>query len=71
MDEIMADKKDKNDEIFWNYFKYQNPSPLEKGLIRATQAKNEQLINNINSVLINLRNVIIRKKNIENENPNK
>ena len=62
MDEIMADKKDKNDEIFWNYFKYQNPTLLEKDLIRATQAKNEQLINNVNSVLINLRNDIIRKK---------
>ena len=62
MEEIMADKKDKNDEIFRNYFKYQNLSPLGKGLIRATQAKNEQLINNVNSVLINLRNVIIRKK---------
>ena len=55
MDEIMADKK------------YQNPSALGKGLIRATQAKNEQLINNVNSVLlINPRNVIIRKKNNEN-----
>ena len=46
MNEIIADGKDINDEIFWNYFKYQNPSFLPKDLIRATQAKNEQLVNN-------------------------
>ena len=32
-------KNDTNDEIFWNYFKYQNPLFLAKYLIRATQAK--------------------------------
>ena len=26
INEIIANKKDINDEIFWNYFKYQNPS---------------------------------------------
>ena len=26
MNEIIAGKKDINDEISWNYFKYQNPS---------------------------------------------
>ena len=26
MNDITADKKDINDKIFWNYFKYQNPS---------------------------------------------
>ena len=43
MNEIIANKKDMNYQIFWNYFKYQNPSFLD--LIRATQAKNEQLVN--------------------------
>ena len=37
---MIAEEKDTNDEIFWNYFKYQNPSILAKDLIRATQAKN-------------------------------
>ena len=53
MNEITANKKKYvNDEIFWSYFKYQNPPFLVKDLIRATQAKNEQLVNNINYGLI-------------------
>ena len=44
----IADKKNINDEKFWNYFKYQNPSFLSKDLTRATHAKNEHLVNNIN-----------------------
>ena len=71
MNEIIANKKDINDEIFWNYFKYQNPSFLAKDLIRATQAKNEQLVNNVNDGLIDLMSAIIRKEIPENENPNK
>ena len=38
MNEIVTDKKDINDETFWNYFKYRNPSFLAKDLIRAKQA---------------------------------
>ena len=68
MNEIIVDEKDINDEIFWNYFKYQNPSFLAKDLIRA---KNEQLVNNIHDGLIDLRNTIIRKEIPEDENPNK
>ena len=45
VNEIIADKKDISDEIFLNYFKYQNPSFLAKVLIRVKQAKNEQLVN--------------------------
>ena len=44
---------------------------LAKDLIRASQAKNEQLVNNINGGLIDLRNAIIRRETSENENPNK
>ena len=40
MNEIIANEKDMNDEIIWNYFKYQNPSFLAKDLIRANQVKN-------------------------------
>ena len=54
-----------------NYFKYQNPSFLAIDLIRAKQAKNEQLVNNINDGLIDLRNAIIRKEIPQNENKKK
>ena len=36
MNEIIVDK---NDEILWNYFMYQNP--LAKYLVRAKQSKND------------------------------
>ena len=45
LNEIKADEKEKNDEIFPNYFKYQNPSFLAKDLVRGKQAINEQLVN--------------------------
>ena len=61
MNEIIANEKDINDQIFWNYFKYQNPLFLAKDLIRATQAKNEQLVHNVSNRLIYLRNAIIKK----------
>ena len=48
MNEIIADGKVTNDEIFWNYFKDQNPLFLAKDLIRAKEVKNQQLKNNIN-----------------------
>ena len=53
------------------FLHYQNPSFLAKDLNRATQDKNEQLVNNVNDGLINLRNAITRKEILENENPNK
>ena len=73
MNEIKADEKYISDQIFWNYFKYQNPSFLAKDLIRGKQAKNEQVVNNINDGLIDLllSNAIIKKEIPENENPNK
>ena len=71
MNKIIADEKDINDEIFWDYFKYKNPSFLAKDLIRATQAKHEQIVNNVNDGLIDLRNDINRKEISENEHPTK
>ena len=71
INEVIADKKDKNEKIFWNYFKYQNPLFLAKDLLRARKAKNEQLENNINDGLIDLRNANIRQEFSENEIPNK
>ena len=35
MDEIIADKKDINDQIFWNYFERQNSSFLARDLTKA------------------------------------
>ena len=35
MNKIIADEKDKNNELFLDYFKYQNPSFFVKGLISA------------------------------------
>ena len=55
-------KKNINDDIFWKYFKYQNASFLARDLIRTNQTKNEQLVNNINDGLIDLRKAIIRKE---------
>ena len=40
-------------------------------MIRATQAKNEQLVNYVNYGLIDLRNAIIKNKILEKENQNK
>ena len=60
-----------NDEIFWNNFKYQNPLFLAKDLIRANEAKNKQLVNNINNGFVNLRKAIVRKEIPENKKPNK
>ena len=59
---LQLTKKNKNDDIFWKYFKYQNPSFLAKDLNRTNQIKNEQLVNNINDGLIDLRKAIIRKE---------
>ena len=70
MNETLADEK-VDYKIFWNYFNYQNPSFSAKDLIRAKQAKNEQLVNNVNDKLIDLRNDIIEKGIPQNENSNK
>ena len=63
MNEITADKIYINDKTFWNYFRYHKPLILSKDLIRAKEAKNEQLVNNINDELIDWkRNEIVRKE---------
>ena len=67
--EFAANEKDVNEEIYWNYFKYQNSSFLAKDLMRAKQAKNEKIVSN--DGLIDLRDDINRKGNPENENSKK
>ena len=71
MNEIIDDKKDTNNDIFWKYFQYQNPLFLAKDLIKANHAKNEQLVTNIDDGFVDLRNVINRKEIPEIENPDK
>ena len=71
MNEIIADQKDEKNEIFLDYFMYQNPLLLVKDLIGAKQNKNEKLVNNIKNGLTDLRRDINRKEILENRNPKK
>ena len=56
MNEIIADEKDINNEMFLNYFTYQNPLFLVNDLISVKQDKSEKLVNHINNGLNDLRN---------------
>ena len=71
INEAIADEKGINNEIFLEYFKYQNTSLLVNDLISAKQNKTEKIVNNINKELTDLRNDINRKEIPENENPKK
>ena len=64
-------EKDINDEILSKYFNDQTPSNLLKDLLEDDHAKSEELVNNINDGLIDLRNAIIKKEIPGNKNPNK
>ena len=69
--EIIADEKYINDQIFWNYVKYQNPLFLVNDLIRVKKYKIMKLVNNVNDGMNDLINATIRKEIPENENPKK
>ena len=58
-----------NSEIFKKYFRFQNPSILEKDLFIADQVKNNQIGNQAIYSTNELRNAVIRKENSENEIP--
>ena len=45
INEIINEKKDINNEIFAEYFGYQNPSFLAKDLFNVNQGKYEEIIN--------------------------
>ena len=53
--------------LFW----YQSPSFLAKDLLKTKHGKNDQLVNNINDSLIDLRKAIMKKEIPQNENPKK
>ena len=69
--EIIADEKYINDQIFWNYVKHQNPLFLVNDLIRVKKDKIMKLVNNVNDGMNDLINATIRKEIPENENPKK
>ena len=48
---IENDEKKINNEIFKKYFRYQNPSFLGKDLYKVDQAKNEEMISQVNDAL--------------------
>ena len=50
---------------------YQDPSFLEKDLLKVIQAKNEHMINPVNDLLIGLRNAVNKKEIPENEDLDK
>ena len=54
-----------------DYFMYQSPSFLAKVLHKASQARNEQIVNQVNDALIDLWNAVDKKEIAENENPDK
>ena len=67
MNEIIADEKDINNDIFLNYFNYQDQLFLVKDLIIAQQNKNKKLVNNINDGLTDLTKGFNRKEIPGNE----
>ena len=71
INEIIADEKGLNNEIFLDCFKYQNPSSLIKNIISTKESKNQKIVNNINKGLIDFKNTLNRKKIPEIENPKK
>ena len=61
MKDIIVEEKDINNDVFINYFNYQNRVFLVKDLISAKEDKNQKIVSNINDGLIDLRNDINRK----------
>ena len=69
--EIINQEKGLSIEIFNEYFGYQNPSFLEKDLIKNDQSKNKQIVKQTVDSINELKNSILKKEIPKNENPNK
>ena len=69
MNKIENDEENIKNEIFQEYFKYHNPSFLAKYKYKYNQAKNEQIVNQVNDALIDLRNAANKNSIPENGNP--
>ena len=68
VNEVRNDDENMNSEISKEYVNYQNPSLLEKYLLKANQVKNNKIINQAINLIKELRNVVIRKEILENGN---
>ena len=71
MRKIIRDESNINNEILFEYFKYQNPSYLLKDLYYADKTENKKIVNNVNNALIDLRNAVNKKEIPSNKNPEK
>ena len=60
-----------NNEISKKHYGYHNPSFLTKDWHKVSQAKNEQIVNQVNDTLIGLRNAVNKNETPENKNPDK
>ena len=69
MNKIVNDEGSMNNERFKKYFGYHNLSFLV--YINPIQLKSEQIVNQVNDALIDLRNDFNKKEVPENENPDK
>ena len=69
MNKIENDEENIKNEIFKEYFGHHNPSFLAKYKYKYNQAKNEQIVNQVNDALIDLRNAVNKNSIPENENP--
>ena len=67
---IKNDLKNKNSEIFNEYFGYLTPFLLAD-LFKVNHVKSNQTVNHSNNSINELKNSIIKIKNPKNENPNK
>ena len=69
MNKIVNDEGSMNNERFKKDFGYHNLSFLV--YIKPIQLKSEQIVNQVNDALIDLRNDFNKKEVPENENPDK
>ena len=63
--------KKKNNQIFKEYFHYQDSYSLSEDLYEDNDTKTERIVKQLNESLIDLTNSVTSKKVFENENPNK
>ena len=71
VNKIRGKEKYTNNEIFKEYFGYQNPSFIAKDLLKANQVKNNQKEIKALYSVNKLRNPVFRKEIHENENLDK
>ena len=68
LDEIVNYERNINNKVFNDFFKYHNPSLLLKYFHNFNETEKEKMVQHVNNEFIDLRNVVIRRKNPKNEN---